>query len=276
MTSGTGSLNLSGSRRLSPPSMHLKLFACEILFRELCSLAASSPHRIDLEFLPKGLHDVGREAMSNRLAGAIAKIETENSGAPYDAILLGYALCNGGIVGLESRSIPLVAPRAHDCMTLFLGSRRRYRDYFFANPGTYFKTTGWIERADGLDQSLPDSLAEKLGLNLTHAELVRRYGEENARFLAEELTKMRHYSKLTFIETGVEPNDSFEHRTQTEAAEKGLSYEKISGDLSLLRRLVTGSWDAADFLVVPPGHRIEFSYDETIIRAIPVELETKQ
>ncbi len=249
--------------------MRLKLFACEILFRELCSLAAASPHRIDLEFLPKGLHDVGREAMSSRLAACLEKIETametKTAGPPYDAVLLGYGLCSGGIVGLESHSIPLVVPRAHDCITLFLASRQRYQDYFFANPGTYFKTTGWIERAEGLNQSLPDSLAEKWGLNLTQAELHQRYGTENARFLVGELAKMRHYSKLTFIETGLEPNATFEQGVQMEAAEKGLLYEKIIGDLSLLRRLVMGDWNDDGFLVVPPGHRIEFSYDEAII-----------
>lgn len=250
--------------------MYLKLFACEILFREICSLAAASPNRIDLEFLPKGLHDIGRVGMSGRLAEALAAVDRETPERPYNAILLGYALCSGGIVGLESRAIPIVVPRAHDCITLFLGDRERYRDYFFENSGTYFKTTGWIERGDGLDQGLPDSVAEKLGLNMSLPRLIERYGEENAKYLWEELSKMRHYSKLAFIETGVEPDDSFERRTESDAAARGWEYEKLAGDLSLLRRLLDGPWDDRDFLVVPPGHRIEFSYDDNIVRCVPV------
>ena len=41
-----------------------------------------------------------------------------------------------------------------------------------------------------------------------------KYGEDNARFLYEELCNMtRHYRKLTFIEMGIEPDDRFERRT---------------------------------------------------------------
>jgi len=241
-----------------------KLFVCEILFRELCSLAAVSPNIVDLEFLPKGLHDIGRVGMSTRLAERIAAVDESQ----YDAILLGYALCSGGIVGLSAGTIPLVVPRAHDCITLFLGDKKRYEEYFFANPGTYFKTTGWIERGGDLTQDLPDSISEKLGLNMSMRKMIEKYGEENARYLRDQITKMQFYTKFAFIETGVEPDDSFERRTRELADERRWEFEKLVGDLSLLRRLLEGNWDAADFLVVEPGQRIEFSYDGDIIRAV--------
>lgn len=242
--------------------MRYKLFACEILFRELCFLASKSPHRIDLEFLPKGLHDVGREGMSRRLAETIATIDED----AYDAILLGYALCSGGIVGVRTRKIPLVLPRAHDCITLFLGSRQRYQDYFFENSGTFFKTTGWIERGGDLVQNVPESIAKTLGLDMSLDEMIEKYGEENARYLREQIFGMGFYSKLAFIETGIEPDDSFEKLTRQEATQKGWDYEKIPGNLNLLERLLAGDWSAEDFLVVPPGRSIELSYDDDIVR----------
>ncbi len=248
--------------------MRFKLLACEILFRECCFVVSQASHRLDIEFLPKGLHDVGRENMSRRLAQAIDATEKAAAAESYDAILLGYALCSGGIVGLKSHSIPLVVPRAHDCITLLLGSRERYQECFLAHPGTYFKSPGWIERAEGLNQCLPDSMVEKFGLNLTESELIRRYGEENGRFLAENLRGMRHYSQLTYIETGIEPNQDFERHAQIQAAEQNLAFEKMVGDLSLLQCLVGGQWDSNDFLVVLPGQRIAFSYDEAIICAV--------
>jgi hypothetical protein len=39
--------------------MRLRIVACEIFFRELCHLASRSPRKVDVEFLPKGLHDQG-------------------------------------------------------------------------------------------------------------------------------------------------------------------------------------------------------------------------
>jgi hypothetical protein len=242
-------------------TFRFKLFACEILFREVCSLAAASKNRIDLEFLPKGLHDIGRVGMSSRLTEKINTVdETEN-----DAVLLAYALCSGGIVGLSARNIPIVVPRAHDCITLFLGDRQRYHDYFFANSGTYFKTTGWIERGADLGQGVSDQISEKLGLGMSFEKMVERYGEENAKYLRDQLFEMRFYTKLAFIKTGVEPDESFEQQTIDLAKEHGWEFEKLQGDLTLLRRLMDGQWND-DFLVVPPGHRIEFSYDDNIVK----------
>ena len=245
-------------------SVKYKLFACEILFRELCSLAAVSPNIIDLEFLPKGLHDIGRVGMSGRLAELIAAVDESQ----YDAVLLGYALCSGGVVGLSTKTIPLVIPRAHDCITLFLGDKKRYEEYFFANSGTYFKTTGWIERGGDLTQDLPDSISEKLGLNMSMRKMIEKYGEENAKYLRDQIVKMQFYTKFAFIETGIEPDDSYESRTRDLAAERGWKFEKLSGDLSLLLRLLDGQWNADDFLVIAPGQRVEFSYDGDIIRAV--------
>ncbi len=245
--------------------MRFKLIACEILFREFSHLAAGSPNRIDVEFLPKGLHDLGRRGMFERLNEIVAV--QDQSG--YDAILLGYALCSGGVVGLTARDIPIVLPRAHDCISLFLGDRHKYQEYFEANPGTYFKTTGWIERGGDLVLYPPDSVQSKMGLNLTYNQMIDKYGEENAKYLWEQLSRMVHYSKMTFIETGIEPDDRFENETRHLAAERGWEFEKISGNLSLLRRLLDGDWSGDDFLIVRPGESIQFDYSENIVKAEP-------
>lgn len=235
--------------------MHLKLIACEILFREICAEAARSVHQIDVVFMPKALHDQGPAAMRARLQQAI----DEASRPPCEAVLLGYGLCGNGLVGLEARSSPLIVPRAHDCITLFLGSRRRYQEYFESHPGVYFLTSGWIERGANLDTQL----------SLNYAGLAARYGEENARYLQQELT--RHYRQITFIEMGLEPDQRFEEHARHEAALRGWSFEKVPGDLALIRELVNGPWDDSRFLTVPPGFRIAASHEDGVLRAEPVQ-----
>ena len=173
---------------------------------------------------------------------------------------MAYALCGNGLSGLRARSAPLVVPRAHDCITLFLGSRGRYQQYFDTHAGVYFKTSGWIERGGSTNQLM--------GYGADMAQLVAKYGEENAQYLYEELNRYRStYSRFTYIDMGIEPDGRFESQTRSEAAERGWEFEKISGDLSLLRRLVDGDWSEADFLVVQPGQRIAPTYDSRIIEA---------
>ena len=242
--------------------MRLKLISCEIFYREICWVVSRSPNTVDLEFLPKGLHDIGSAAMFERIQATLDRVEE----SAYQAVLLGYGLCNNGIVGLTARAIPLVVPRAHDCITLFLGSKERYLEYFNSHPGVYFKTTGWIERGEVNGELSQLAIGTKTGLRLSFEDLVARYGEDNAQYLQSMLSDpKRNYSQFTFIEMGVEPDHSFERRTQEEAAGRGWKFEKLAGDLSLLQRLVDGVWDDREFLVVPTGHRVVAHYDEGIL-----------
>lgn len=248
--------------------MRLKLIACEIFYRELCAAVARSVNRVDVEFLPKGLHDVGQAAMSARLKQVLAAVDQSQ----FDAIVFGYALCSNGLVGLTAGSTRLVVPRAHDCITLFLGSKERYLEYFRSRPGVYFKTSGWIERGDGLAQLDGDSIQEKAGMKSTYQELVDKYGEDNARYLHQQLGNMtRNYSRLTFIEMGVEPDDRFEQQTRQEAIQGGWEFEKLTGDMSLIRALLDGPWDEDRFLVLQPGQSIQPSFDDGVIKAVEEE-----
>ena len=142
--------------------MRLKLIACEILYRELCAAVSRSINEVDIEFLPKGLHDIGQSGMSARLAEALAAVDESR----YEAVLFGYGLCSNGLVGLTARNVPLVLPLAHDCITLFLGGKERYLEYFHAHPGVYFKTSGWIERGETLHQSIQ----QQTGMMQTYEE----------------------------------------------------------------------------------------------------------
>lgn len=239
--------------------MRLRLIGCEVLYRELCDSLVRSPHQVDIEFLPKGLHDLGGEPMRDAIQERVDAVPA----GTYDAILLGYGLCGMGLNGLVSRHTPLVLPRAHDCIALLLGSRERYQEHFDNFPGTYYRSTGWLERG----QSIQQIAQNRTGAGLSLEQLVTKYGEDNGRYLYEEMTRYRStYQRLAFIETGPEADRRFEEESRWQAAEQGWRFEKIEGDLAWLRRLCTGEWRETDFLTVQPGERVRATWDNDIVR----------
>jgi hypothetical protein len=244
--------------------MTLKVLCCEVFFREACSLMAVTPNKCDVEFLPKGLHDLGVERMVARLQ---ERLDVADDGR-HDAIVLVYGLCNNGIVGLQARRTRLVVPRAHDCMALFLGDRRRYREMFDAHPGTYYRTSGWLERADSSGAG-EETISQKLGLFMRFEELVAKYGEDNARYIVETMGNATvNYDRLAFIHMGLECDDAFCAQAEEEARRKGWSFERVPGSMRLLRKLLWGEWDE-DFLVLQPGETVRASYDDGVIGVAP-------
>jgi hypothetical protein len=233
-----------------------KIIACEIMFREICYCASQSRNIIDIQFMEKGLHDIGEAKMAAKLQAAIDQADTKK----YDAVLLGYGLCNNGIRGLHA-GLPLAVPRAHDCITLLLGSKEKYHEYFDNNPGTFFKSPGWIERDPGPAAS-EQSITSQLGMNKTYQEYLEKYGEENARYLMESLGDWyKNYKKLAYIDTHVGDFPHYKEQTKRQAIEKSWEYEELQGSLCLLERLMNGQWDTGDFLVVPPDKTIQAVYD---------------
>lgn len=234
--------------------MRIKLLACEVFFREVCHLVARSPTTCDLEFLPKGLHDLGAERMVARLQERVDAV-----GDGYDAIALAYGICNNGAVGLTARKSRLVIPKAHDCMTLFMGDRKRYRQYFDTNPGTYYRTSGWFEHASS-GSAGEDTVPQRLGLFQDYKKLVEQYGEENAQYIMETMgNSTANYSRLTFINMGLPRDPFFREKAREEAVKRGWTFDEVEGSLELLRGLIEGEWDDR-FVTVEPGCSIKPVY----------------
>jgi len=242
--------------------VRIKLVACEVFFREVCHYAASSENVLDVSFVPFGLHSTPSD-LRLRLQ---QEIDSAQAGT-HDYVALAYGLCSGGSAELTAREIPVVLPRAHDCITLFLGSRRRYDQLFSANPGTYYYTAGWIERADGkAEQGHLVELKERDRAQ-RFEEYKEKYGEDNAQFLIEQEDQwLVNYSRAVFINTGLGDVDQYRSFTRSVAASHDWTEEEIEGDTSLLARLVSGNWDEEDFLIVPPGRSIAQSVDDSVVR----------
>jgi len=243
---------------------YYKLIACEVLFREICAAAVNCKNIIDVDFVFRGLHDLGEEKMVAKLQAELDAVEPNK----YEAILLGYGLCNNGIRGLHSHTT-IVVPKAHDCISLFLGSKEKYRKYFDENPGSYFKTSGWLERERNTDAS-EGTILNQMGYGMDRQKLIELYGEENAEYLEEMIGDMTpHYKKMTYINMGFGMVENDREEAKRMANEKNWEFEELEGDNSLVFRLLNGNeseWNPNEFLVIPPENTIEPSYDEDIIK----------
>jgi Protein of unknown function (DUF1638) len=257
--------------------MFLKVIACEIAFREISFVASQSRHLVDLEFLTQGLHDVpkqGRHEVQQRIDAVPA--------GKYDAILVGYALCGNIIAGLKTAHTPLVIPRAHDCITFFLGSLERYQRLSETRPGSYYYTSGWLEclrrrgeRASPMDMRfLPTRAGLNVGTESVYAEWVQKYGEERAQYLMEVMGHWTEsYTHGVLIDFDFTKPLHLHEQVESICERRGWRFEQVEGDLHLLQRWLDAQWDAKTFLVVQPGERVEPSYDEGVVRAEKVQNE---
>lgn len=248
------------------PTMRIHVVACDILARPVYLCAARSPHVVDLTLLRRGLHDDPPD-LRTQLQRSI-----DAASDACDAVVLGYGLCGGAAAGIEARSVPVVLPRAHDCITLFLGARERYDTQVRDHGPTYWYVTDQLER---LDESTAGTVGAGYAsdteeeIEATRAEYVRKYGEDNAEYLMEVLGAWRHlYRRAAFISLGVADDTRAEAVARDQAARRGWDFERLDGDLVLLRRLIDGEW-GDDVLVLQPGERLAMSYDEGVVKAVP-------
>jgi len=76
-----------------------------------------------------------------------------------------------------------------------------------------------------------------------------------------------HYKRAVYIEMGVADGSAVEAQAEAEAARRGWTFERMPGDLALIRRLLDGDW-AADYLVAQPGQMVKMTYDENVIDSV--------
>lgn len=241
--------------------MRIKCLSCEALTRMVYLCAAQSPHLVDVELVRIGLHNepINLRVLLQQKIDALSRKD-------FDAVVLAYGLCGQATLGLVARDIPLVLPRAHDCITLFLGSRARYQEQFEGNPGTYWYSLDYIERkeASGTFVSLGAGV-DSTNTQAKYEEYVEKYGEDNAEYLMEVMGAWQsHYNRAAYIDLGVGDGAQLEAQTAQEAANRGWKYERLTGNLTLIRRLLNGDW-SQDFLVIQPGQEVAMSYDEDVV-----------
>jgi len=235
-----------------PP--HYRVLSCASLARAVYAAAARSAAVVTVEILEQGLHD-----RPVRLRVELQKRIDSCEQADLDAVLLGYGLCGAATAGLVAGSVPLVMARAHDCITLHLGSRERYDREFETCPGTYWMSRDFLERNRRGDVAT-------LGVSPTgFQELCDKYGPENAVYLAEAMQGwVAQYQRLVYLEGTTPEPAAYSAEVQEKAKRWRLAVETRWSDHRLIEALLSGDW-GQEFLVVQPGGRISVGDGQQIV-----------
>jgi N-methylhydantoinase A/oxoprolinase/acetone carboxylase beta subunit len=173
-------------------------------------------------------------------------------------------------VGLTAGNVPLVIPKVHDCISLFLGGDAAYREQFKQFPGTYYLSAGWCE-----EKAVP--VSQRRGRawvgdrQLVYEDVKKSHGRTAADQTFAFLNSwQKNYQRAAFIETRSGQAARYEQMAKEMAEEYGWRFERIQGDQGLIRRMLTVTESTPDILVVPPGHTITFDPVGATLAASPV------
>lgn len=246
--------------------MKFKCISCDALARQVYLCAAHSPHLIDVELVSMGQHIKPKE-LNKTLQDKIDSVTDKT----YDAILLAYGLCGQATAGLIAPlDMPMVMPRAHDCITLCLGSKEEYKEQQKKCPGTIWYTKDYMERLDnateysGMGASSADMYDEK-----AYSAMVKRMGKERAdRIIASMSDMTKNYERVVFIEQNIVDSKREEALVRKEAQTKGWRFEKMTGDIKLIKGLLSGEWPEEGFLKLEPGQKITIGFGDKIVRVV--------
>lgn len=228
----------------------IHLIGCGVLAPDMKQIAAKLNIPLAMNFLPGGLHDRPEE-LRTRLQDAINEAAKDEA---CSRIVVGYGICGRGSVGIKAPHVPLVFPRVHDCIAIFMGSDRAYKKEFAKYPGTFYLSAGWY-REKGRPKQNEDRKVWIGSESLGCLELKDKYGEQRGNRIIDFFsTWHNNYQRAAFIDTGLDTSKEYEAQAKEMAREYNWKYERIQGDLSLMTKLMTQMHSDDEILMVPPGH----------------------
>ncbi|MFW6414933.1 MAG: DUF1638 domain-containing protein [Thermodesulfobacteriota bacterium] len=211
------------------------VIACRVLESELEGLKCDDPE-IETIYLDQNYH------RSPHLLPDLLQAKIEEVKGHAKQIILGYGLCSNAVVGLVPPAQGLIVTRAHDCITLFLGSREKYNRLFKHSPGTYYITPGWIKE-------------EKDPIGMLENEYVPKMGREIAEWGARE--EIKHYSNITLIDTKAVDIAPYRERARENARFFHKEYHEVEGSTNLLQKILFGPYDSKDFFLLEKGEQVK-------------------
>ncbi len=212
--------------------MKTLIIACSIMKEELLHLQTEG---VSFVFLEQSLHRTPQ-----KMRPPIQEEIDKAGKLKVDHVILGYGLCANGILGVKANGRRLIIPRAHDCISFFLGSPEKYMAEHRKEPGTYYLTRGWIE--------------EKKSPLAIYEEYCQRYPQETAEWVIRE--ELKNYTRIALVETELGLTEAHRQHARENARFFNLRYEEMESSLEFFKKILHGPWDK-DFILLPPGGEVK-------------------
>ena len=201
---------------MKPP--RIALLACRVFEKEIALLAAGAGHILETRFFEVGLHDRS-DQLREKLQSELQSVSSRDD---IDAVVLAYGLCGRGTAGLRPLRHMLVIPRAHDCITVFMGSKEAYAAHQRRCPSCIYYSPGWNRerRVPG-----PERLA------VLQSELAKKYATDDVEMLIEterELWAM--HDTVAYLDLGTDDAETEAAYAKKCADWLGWKFERLAGD----------------------------------------------
>jgi hypothetical protein len=235
----------------------IALLACGVFEREIALHGRGAGHIAETRFFEMGLHD-RPDHLRSMLQTNLNQVDARTD---IEAVALAYGLCGRGVAGLRPLRHRLVIPRAHDCITVFLGSKEAYAEHRRRCPTAYYYSPGWNRgrRVPGPER-----------LESLRAEFAAKFDSEEVEFLLEsERGLWAQHDTATYVDLGTDDSVSEAEYARKCADWLGWKFEHLRGDPTLLRDLLWGRWDEKRFQIIEPGMQLGHAPDESILRSEP-------
>ncbi len=233
----------------------IALLACAVFEGEIALHARAAKHIAEVRFFEMGLHD-----RPDQLRAVLQEnLDAVDMRTDIEAVVLAYGLCGRGTAGLRPMRHKLVIPRAHDCITVFMGSKEAYAEHQRRCPTCYYYTPGWNRgrRVPGPEK-----------LEALKTELSKKFAPDDVEFLVEtEREQWAMHDTATYLELGTDEAQAEADYARKCADWLGWKFEHRRGDPKLLRDLLWGNWDAGRFQIIEPGMQLGHAPDANILRA---------
>jgi N-methylhydantoinase A/oxoprolinase/acetone carboxylase beta subunit len=250
------------------------VIACAVLAVDMKQVAENMGRELSFQFLEAGLHN-NPDKLKTKLQAAIDKVSAKRDA---DRIIIGYGICGKGTIGIQARQIPLIIPKVHDCIALFLGGDNAYKSQFEKYPGTYYLSAGWCkEESEYMSHLNQRTWFGSQELEFENIEKV--HGTKAAQTTFDFLnTWQQNYQRVAYIETGAGNSQKDESYARKIAQEYQWKYEKIKGNQGFIKRMLTTEASTGvsseksgdEILVVPPEHVIGFDPITASLSANPI------